>query len=249
MREFLLFRLHGLLASWGEIAVGERRGSWSRPSKSAVLGLVAAALGIERHEGERLGALAAGYGFAVRVDSPGVSLRDYHTVQTVREANIRKLRKTSARPLTRRRELSVDDPETILSQRDYYTDALYTAALWARESPPVPIGEIRDALLRPRFVLYLGRKSCPPSLPLAPEIASAEHLLAALAAYRPPTLPGLDLAQLLNRRGDPMLLAWEDAVVPEEVARRLHVEHRRDAPGDRQRWHFAERDEQVAILP
>jgi len=248
VREFLLFQLYGALASWGEIAVGERRGSWSRPSKSAVIGLVAAALGIERNDGERQGALAAGYGFAVRVDSPGVPLRDYHTVQTAREVDIRKLRNEDARPLTRKRELSVDNPMTILSQREYYADALYTVALWARTSAPVTLSDLRDALRRPRFVLYLGRKSCPPSLPLAPEVIAAEHLLAALTTYRPPALPDVDLVRTLNRRRHPVLLAWEDAVVPEEVVKSLHVERRRDQPGDRQRWHFAEREEQVAIL-
>jgi len=251
VREFLLFRLHGALASWGEIAVGERRGSWSRPSKSVVLGLIAAALGIERHEEERQGSLGMGYGFAVRVDAPGVPLRDYHTAQTTRETDIKKLRKMDARPLTRQRALLAGKPETILSQRDYYADALYTAALWAREGAPVSLGDLRDALLRPRFALYLGRKSCPPSLPLAPEIVVAEHLLDALAAYRPPEPTGLPgpLSSLLNRQATPMLLAWEDAVVPATRLRSLHVERRRDAPGDRLRWHFAERDEQVGILP
>lgn len=251
MREFLLFRLHGALASWGEIAVGERRGSWSRPSKSAVLGLVAAALGIERHEEERQASLGTGYGFAVRVDAPGAPLRDYHTAQTAREVDIKKLRKTDARPLTRRRELSVGKLETILSQRDYDTDALYTVALWTREGMLAPLGDLRDALLRPHFTLYLGRKSCPPSLPLTPEVVVAEHLLAALAAYRPPEPTGLPgpLSAILNRRAMPRLLAWEDAVVPVAHLRSLHVERRRDAPGNRLRWHFAERDEQVAILP
>ena len=248
VREFLLFQLYGALASWGEIAVGERRGSWSRPSKSAIIGLVAAALGIERDEGERQSALAAGYGFAVRVDSPGVPLRDYHTVQTAREVDIKKLRKKDARPLTRRRELSVDNPMTILSQREYYADALYTAALWARASAPVSLGDLRDALRRPQFALYLGRKSCPPSLPLAPEVVAAQHLIDALATYRPPALPNINLVGMLNHRRHPVLLTWEDEVVPEEVVKSLHVERRRDEPGDRLRWHFSEREEQVAIL-
>ena len=69
-REFLLFRLSGPLASWGEIAVGERRSSWPRPSKSAVLGLVAAGLGYRPARRERSCALNDGLNFAVRVDTP-----------------------------------------------------------------------------------------------------------------------------------------------------------------------------------
>ena len=51
--ECLLFRLYGPLASWGEIAVGESRHTAVYPSKSALLGLLAASLGIRRDEEER----------------------------------------------------------------------------------------------------------------------------------------------------------------------------------------------------
>jgi CRISPR system Cascade subunit CasD len=252
--EFLFFRLYAPLASWGEIAVGERRGSWDRPSKSAVLGLVAAALGIERQERERLAALARGYGFGVRVDAPGVPLRDYHTAQSARESDLRKTRRGDPRPMTRKRELSVKARETILSQRDYYADALYTVALWQRDEPPVPLASICDALRKPCFTLYLGRKSCPPALPLSPEIVTIpeRNLVVALAAYRPPEPPGLGypLAHELNRRHDRAILAWEDDVVPEDsgVTRLLTEPARRDLPGDRLRWHFTVREEQVGFL-
>ena len=67
MTDYLLFRLYGAMAAWGDIAVGEQRPSTPHPSKSALLGLLAAALGIRRHEDERHQALADGYGFAVRM--------------------------------------------------------------------------------------------------------------------------------------------------------------------------------------
>jgi CRISPR system Cascade subunit CasD len=250
MAGFLLFRLYGPFASWGEIAVGERRGSWNRPSKSAIMGLVAAALGIERHEGTRLSALSAGYGFAVRVDSPGQPLTDYHTAQTARESELRGVRKKHGRRLTRRLELSADSLETILSDCDYYTDALYVVALWARPGAPYGLEELRESLLRPRFALYLGRKSCPPALPLAPEIVEADDLLAALRSYTPTEPPGLEapLATLLNRRRAPAILAWEGDVVPETALKHLQTERRRDEAGDRMRRQFAERVERVAVL-
>lgn len=236
--------------SWGSIAVGERRDSWNRPSKSAILGLIAAALGIQRNDSVRHNALAVSYGFAVRVDAVGLSLRDFHTVQTTRETDIKNLCKADAQPLTRRRELSVGTPETICSQREYYTDALYTAALWDRDAAPVSLIDLRSALLRPQFALYLGRKSCPLSLPLGPEIITANDLLAALASYRPPEPAGLQgpISAILNSKNTPMLLAWEDCVVPTSRLRPLHMERRRDTPSNRVRWHFTERDEHVAIL-
>ncbi len=251
MIAFLVFRLYGPLASWGEIAVGERRSSWGRPSKSAVTGLCGAALGIERADRERQLALARGYGFAVRVDAPGVPLRDYHTAQTAPESQLKKLRKADPMPLTRRSLLASDALETILSQRYYYADALCTAAIWVRDGAPYSLAEIEAALRQPRYVLYLGRKSCPPALPLDPRLIEADDLVTALASYAPAT-PDEIAGRLsgLNRRQSPALLAWEDDVVPRNspAIRRLHQEIRRDEPTDRLRWFFAERPEHVGYI-
>ena len=129
MRDFLLFTLWGPLAAAGEVAVGERRTGWDRPGRSAVLGLVAAALGIERQDEAAQTALDAGYGYAVRVEAEGVLLEDYHTAQ------VPPARKGRRWP-TRRAELAEPGLETILSLRDYRADARHTVALWAREEPP-----------------------------------------------------------------------------------------------------------------
>ena len=48
IRDYLVFRLYGPMCSWGDIAVGEVRPSTVHPSKSAILGLIAAALGVKR---------------------------------------------------------------------------------------------------------------------------------------------------------------------------------------------------------
>jgi len=81
MREFLIFRLYGSMVSWGDIAVGAIRPTSDHPSKSAVMGLIAAAMGIRRDEEERQRELAEGYLIAIRIDAPGILLRDYHTIQ------------------------------------------------------------------------------------------------------------------------------------------------------------------------
>ena len=80
MPDFLIFTLAGSLASFGDVAGHERRGSWTWPGRSAVLGLLAAALGIRR-DGDftKLDRLRV----AVAVFDTGAALRDYHTVQTV----------------------------------------------------------------------------------------------------------------------------------------------------------------------
>jgi CRISPR system Cascade subunit CasD len=117
MNDYLLFRLYGPLASWGETAVGEVRPSAAWPGRSAIIGLLAAALGIRRDEEERQRALTASYGMAVCVENRGELLRDYHTTQVPPE-------RRGVLHHTRRDELNADTLHTILSQRDYRTDAL-----------------------------------------------------------------------------------------------------------------------------
>ena len=132
IRDYLVFRLYGPMCSWGDIAVGEVRPSTMHPSKSAILGLIAAALGIkrpntahddtERQPSKRHIAPLRGYGFAVRIDAPGVPLVDYHTAQVPSSGTGRNRRQFA----TRRDELlAVPRAElnTILSRRDYRVDA------------------------------------------------------------------------------------------------------------------------------
>ena len=78
---YLLFTLYAPMASFGEIAVGERRMSWSRPARSAIMGLVAAALGIDRTDQETHQNLERGLFYAVRTDMPGHPFMDFHTAQ------------------------------------------------------------------------------------------------------------------------------------------------------------------------
>ena len=66
--DFLTCVLAAPIAAMGTLAVGERRGTWDRPGRSAVLGLVAACLGIEREDEDAHQALEAGYGMALRVE-------------------------------------------------------------------------------------------------------------------------------------------------------------------------------------
>ena len=75
MREHLLFQLYGPLASWGEIAVGEQRPSRDRPTKSAIMGLLAAALGVERDQEDIHLAMAQAYGLGLAVLCPGEMMR------------------------------------------------------------------------------------------------------------------------------------------------------------------------------
>ncbi|PWV65551.1 type I-E CRISPR-associated protein Cas5/CasD [Plasticicumulans acidivorans] len=239
--EFLVFRLYAPLAAWGRVAVGQERPSDPYPSKSAIVGLLAAALGIRREEEAALAALAEGYGCALCIDQEGALLRDYHTAQVPSRVALK------GRPLlTRRDELAPAraDLNTILSFREYRCDALARVALWARSGAPQPLAALAAALRRPRFALYLGRKSCPPALPLCAQCLDAATLEAAFAAARFPD-EWLDEAGPFDPASTP-LLCWElDA--PTALAAQMTV-LRRDQPRSRRRWQFGERSEAQARM-
>lgn len=239
MSDYLLFRLYGPMASWGDIAVGEFRPSYAHPSKSAVLGLVAAALGIRRDEETVHQAMASSYGFAVRVDAAGSPIRDYHTAQ-VPPAGSGRRKKTFA---TRKDELAVprEDLGTILSSRDYRCDSLYTVCLWiVGDSSSYSPAQLEAALAKPAFTLYLGRKSCPLALPLQPQVVQASNLREAFHSARFEDtifLNSLPSSETVN-------VYWEGAEADGYTA--VHTIERRDSPLSRRRWQFAVRSEHYA---
>ena len=252
MPELLLFQLYGPLASWGEPAVGEYRPTATHPGKSQIAGLLAAALGIRRDEDERLAPLAHGYGLAVRIDAEGELLRDYHTTQVPPSRKGRRF-------CTRREEMTADDLYTILSQRDYRVEAAWTCALWARDGAPYTLQELEHALRRPRFVLYLGRKSCPPALPLNPVLLEASTLAEAFSKYSEDHFDKRLSEHLLepvetDRAGRTIRkrYCWEEplacGLTPgfSDTERLWHVP-RYDLPRSRARWQFASRDEHHAM--
>ena len=128
MTAFLLATLYAPIASWGDITVGERRTSWDRPSRSAVLGLIGAALGIDRQDQTGHDALDTGYGVAVRVDAPGRVIVDYHTAQTISQTEMKRSRPHTRREMIRHGERS-HKLETILSWREARVDAVVPFAL------------------------------------------------------------------------------------------------------------------------
>ena len=239
MKEYLIFQLYGAMASWGEIAVGGDRHSYSHPSKSAITGLIAAALGICREEDDRQMRLAESISMAVRVDAMGQLLRDYHTTQVPPA-------KGNIVHETRKSELEAQDLSTILSSRDYYCDAAYTVAISLNEDAPYTLAEIRDNLRYPTFTLYLGRKSCPLSIPLNPLIVSALDLKAAFCQV-PVNIELIDHSHhRVVKKGDKPVY-WDISESGIEVRQ---VQTRRDAVYSRVslRWQFSDRQENYGII-
>lgn len=249
MKEFLIFTVHAPLASWGEIAVGEARGTWSTPSRSAILGLLGAALGVDRGDAPAQRSLVTGYRVAVRIDAVGELMTDYHTVQTVSASLVKR-----HRPHTRARLMAIDDRETLLSQRGYRQNAMYTIVLWATGDAKWSLASMRDALRAPTYVPFAGRKCNPIALPMLPQIVSGDSLADALHK-RPPLPPRIDkvLRRSLLRRD----AQWGHVVAHDacegfrsglQGAKRQEL--RRDVPKDRGRtWLFENRLVEFGELP
>ena len=251
MAQFLTFALVAPLASFGALAVGERRPTWDRPARSAVLGLVGACLALEREDDAAQAALAREYGLALLCHAPGRLLPDYHTAQVPPSRGKRRF-------ATRAEELRAPDLATILSRRDYRTGAWHLAALWARvPGPRWTLEDIQAAMQVPGFVPYLGRKSCPLGLPLAPALDDAPDPGTALAR-RHRAGPESAFHYLADRAGgnraggdwaaDPVVARdhWDGDADP-ALARR--VETRRDQPRSRRLWQFDLRQEVIEALP
>jgi len=237
--DYLIFQLQAPLSAWGDTAVGEYRPTANYPSESALLGLLAAALGIKREDETAHQALREGYGFAVGVQSAGYLLRDYHTAQVPGHSDLKN------RPHhTRRDELNVSKEKlnTILSTRDYRQDAACLVAVQASDNAPYLLSDLSQALQKPRYVLYLGRKACPPALPLWPQVVAVNNALEAMEQYRNllTELAG-DLAVVPLER-----LVWGTGITAgcDEYIQVV----RKDRLLSREHWQFGDRQEHVAFL-
>jgi CRISPR system Cascade subunit CasD len=157
----LVLRFAGPLQSWGSSSQFNRRGTDDRPTKSGVVGLLAAAQGRRREDPiEDLVALRLG----VRVDQRGRLLRDYHTVRNLDGGPL-----PSSKLLAsgRQKPVSGNPPKTThVTQRFYLEDAVFVAVV---AGPEVVLSSLRAAVRRPAFPLALGRRSCVPTQPVVIE--------------------------------------------------------------------------------
>lgn len=228
MKHYLVFQLYAPIASWGEEAVGEIRHTAAIPTRSALLGLLAAALGIARDEEERLALFNQHYHLAIRpLSSREGWLRDYHTVSVPRENK-------KYRYATRRDELLLAPEEvgTIVTQREYRCEGYWHIAISATPGAPYTLEVLQDALLTPHYPLYLGRKSCPLALPLSPRLLNGtlNQVFHQAALEMSP----VELATLLH---DQPRCYWDD---PDEQSLILQEQQRCPHQSiSRRRWQFS----------
>ena len=137
----LLLRMRAPMMSWGDHSRFTIRDTRREPTKSAVIGLLCAALGRPRWESVHdLAALKMG----VRVNQEGLVQCDYHTIMDSIKS-------------------SGGKGDTVLSDRYYLADADYWVGL---EGDSAQLTELDAALQNPCWQLYFGRKSFVPSRPV-----------------------------------------------------------------------------------
>jgi CRISPR-associated protein Cas5/CasD, subtype I-E/ECOLI len=141
----LLLRLVGPMQSWGTTSRFDQRDTGKEPSKSGVIGLLAAALGIDRENWTDLEPLTR-LSMGVRHDRPGVPRRDYQTAQHIISADRSKIH------------------ETAVTTRDYLADAAFLVGMEFGDHSFLE--RIHVALRDPVWPLALGRKSYVPSEPI-----------------------------------------------------------------------------------
>ena len=141
----LLLRLAGPIQSWGDASRFTQRRTSPHPTKSGVLGLLAAAQGRRRIDPiEDLAELW----FGVRVDQSGQLMRDFQTSR------------------------SLDAKDVMpLAMKYYLSDASFLAAVTGETEL---VEGLAEAVKAPTFPLYLGRRSCAPARPVFHSVTEAD---------------------------------------------------------------------------
>lgn len=133
----LLLKFAGPLQSWGTDSKFETRYTDFYPSKSAVIGMIAASFGYRRDEDEKIKQLND-LDFAVRVDQRGNLLRDYQIA-------------TAYKPDGR-------FERNYVTNRYYLEDAIFVVAIGGEDDF---IDKIEQSLKNPYFQTFFGKRSNP----------------------------------------------------------------------------------------
>ncbi len=166
----LLIRLSAPMQSWGTQSRFTVRDTGLEPSKSGVIGLLCAALGIDREDDEGLQPLAS-LRMGVRVDREGLLQVDFHTAVDIMKADGMKP------PYPKHPKY------TSISNRYYLANAVFLVGLSSENL--ALLERLQAALHKPVWSLFFGRKAFVPSepIPLEDGLRKGETLEQALQTY------------------------------------------------------------------
>jgi CRISPR system Cascade subunit CasD len=161
----LFLRLEGPMQSWGRQDKSDFRAAGDMPTRSGVVGLLGAALGIRSGEGLR--ELSQSIQFAVRVDNAGIRMVDFQTAnEKYRQAD------GGSKPVDYRQIIN----------KEYLAGASFLVAVRGNQET---IERLAAAVRRPKWPYFLGRKSCPPSARVFAGVGEYDDLVSALREYWP----------------------------------------------------------------
>lgn len=186
----LCFRAYGALASCGTHEAGAvNRPSARHFSRSAVLGMIDAALGLRHEDEEERRRVASGLWTAVAAEGPRRLRNEFRTVQTVETSNlppfasrghafdpsgfIPELKEENQKRYVRWTTPQGANPRkpgwkrfhTMVTRREHVEDGIWRVCLAARPGSGVDLDGVAQALRRPAFGLHLGRRDMPLGLP------------------------------------------------------------------------------------
>ncbi len=216
--DFVGFWLIGPMGAFGGPAGHEYRKTGQIPTRSGVLGLIGAAMGVSRDNAVGQGRLRH-LGVSVASYNVGAGFRDFHTVQGVPSARIKS-------PKSRAQALAALTPSdnASITRRDYVTDCAYGVAVWRQAEDAPELDDVADALRHPVYVPYLGRKSCPVSHPMVPQVIQANDSVVVFDQMSMPV--GLPYV------ATPKFVTTDEAIDADRVDWMM------DDPVDRELWHF-----------
>lgn len=245
----LAFYIDAPLQSWGASSKFQYRETSSFPTKSALVGLVAAALGIDKHELtenaklQSIAALKLTVARLIKNQRFPSRLIDFHTVGAGYKP-IDKNDKSSWNAMMCNHKASGGikktnaSPNAVITHRSYLTDAKFVVLL---EGDEAILAEVQAALLNPVWGIWFGRKTCLPASPLSPQMANSRQgaldaLFEVLPEYRPRPLEQLEYQEevraeapvkgIFYQSDQPVAFGQHHGPVPAPYRSRAIVQHR-----------------------
>lgn len=195
MPRYLIIKLDGPMQAWGGHTYEDFRPSHLFPTRSGLLGLIGACLGLDRQDTAGQSRLADSLDFTVRADRVAkcaahdftpqkrpLKLPDFHTVMNARKVDGSK------------------NEFPVVSRREYLFDAVFTVAVGVRPESEVTIEQLSNAVKRPMYTPSLGRRSCPLTRPLFESTLEATDGRDALSGVEGHGLIYSESAALANAR-------------------------------------------------
>ncbi|MEN8205528.1 MAG: type I-E CRISPR-associated protein Cas5/CasD [Pseudomonadota bacterium] len=222
MRDHLILKLQGVMQAWGEHTFEGLRPSTNFPTRSALIGLLGACLGIDRKDQARQQELADSFQYAVRQDGMKpvwkkgdfewqlcnvIKMTDYHTVKDARADYV-----------------GLKSLDTIQTWREYLFDATFTVAIWNTENAPFSLDALQATINKPHYTPFLGRRSCPLTRPLFEDRIQAINANEALQLVEPA-----------------IGVIYSEEKLPEASSGNIHRHRVRDVPLSKQPRQFSTR--------